>query len=173
MVREPPNEESNQSSPRNSLSTEDVLDKSTNNNDDAQISYQEYGSTDNKESNRLAIYSIEKVRQDEMNRKTVEDVERKRKLAVHGIQMAVESLKTKCTDTKARVTGYKHLKIERSHNDLIWSDWLFMADFWKVGAVYMFVRLFINLTQVYTPLYLKFTLRMPNVSTGRDSVLSI
>lgn len=44
-----------------------------------------------------------------------------------------------------------------------WSDWLKSINFWKMCVIYMTVRLFVNLTQVYTPLYLQETLRLPKV----------
>jgi hypothetical protein len=32
-----------------------------------------------------------------------------------------------------------------------WKDWLKVPDFWRVMAVYMLVRLSVNISQVYEP----------------------
>lgn len=61
-------------------------------------------------------------------------------------------------------TGAAGLSGKKPHNKLRWNDWLTKPTFWKVAFIYMFIRLFLTLTQVYMPLYLKFSLQMPNVS---------
>ena len=45
-------------------------------------------------------------------------------------------------------------------NQRIWSDWLTSSNFWRVCMIYMLARLFFNVTQVYTPLYLQETLQL-------------
>ncbi|XP_054163893.1 major facilitator superfamily domain-containing protein 12-like [Oppia nitens] len=45
-----------------------------------------------------------------------------------------------------------------------WSDWLKNINFYKVAYIYMVSRLFVNLTQVYTPLFLQKTLYLPKDS---------
>jgi len=45
-----------------------------------------------------------------------------------------------------------------------WRDWLKSFSFWKITIMYTMARMFVNLSQVYTPLYLQDTLRMPKVS---------
>lgn len=58
-------------------------------------------------------------------------------------------------------TESKPLKRER--NDRIWSDWLTSTSFWKICMIYMLSRLYVNVTQVYTPLYLQDTLGLAKV----------
>jgi len=43
-------------------------------------------------------------------------------------------------------------------------DWLKDGKFWKVGFIYMMARLYFNLTQAYTTLYLTYTLRLSKSS---------
>jgi hypothetical protein len=50
-----------------------------------------------------------------------------------------------------------------NRNQKIWSDWLKSINFWQMVLIYMTARLFVNLTQVYTPLYLQESLRLPKV----------
>lgn len=49
-------------------------------------------------------------------------------------------------------------------NHLKWNHWFKVSQFYKVGLLYMGTRLTINLTQVYTPLYLQDNLHLPRVS---------
>ena len=64
---------------------------------------------------------------------------------------------------------------ERSHpvtvkgerNLRIWSDWLRSVSFWKICLIYVMSRLYVNVTQVYTPLYLQETLLLAKVSQER------
>ncbi|CAG2179233.1 unnamed protein product, partial [Oppiella nova] len=42
-----------------------------------------------------------------------------------------------------------------------WSHWLKSFAFWKITIMYTMARMFVNLSQVYTPLYLQNTLEMP------------
>ncbi len=53
--------------------------------------------------------------------------------------------------------------LKRSHNERIWSDWLTSISFYKICMIYMLSRLYVNVTQVYTPLYLQDTLRLAKV----------
>ncbi len=51
----------------------------------------------------------------------------------------------------------------RNRKQKIWSDWLKSINFWQMASIYMTARLFVNLTQVYTPLYLQESLKLPKV----------
>ncbi|XP_054167887.1 major facilitator superfamily domain-containing protein 12-like [Oppia nitens] len=42
-----------------------------------------------------------------------------------------------------------------------WTHWLKSLNFWKITAMYTMARMFVNLSQVYIPLYLQDTLQMP------------
>lgn len=42
-----------------------------------------------------------------------------------------------------------------------WYTWFKSPSFWKITLLYTFARMFFNVTQVYTPLYLQYYLRMP------------
>lgn len=58
------------------------------------------------------------------------------------------------------------IKIEfntERRNRKIWSDWLRSVNFWRMCLIYMMSRLFVNLTQVYTPLYLQESLKLAKV----------
>lgn len=44
-----------------------------------------------------------------------------------------------------------------------WSTWFKSFNFWKITIMYTMARMFVNLSQVYTPLYLQYTLEMPKV----------
>jgi uncharacterized MFS-type transporter C19orf28 homolog len=46
---------------------------------------------------------------------------------------------------------------------LKWKDWFSHPQFYIIGVLYMATRLSINLTQVYMPFYLQFTLDLPKV----------
>lgn len=50
-------------------------------------------------------------------------------------------------------------------DDRVWYDWLSSLNFWKICLIYMMSRLYVNVTQVYTPLYLQETLRLAKVCT--------
>ena len=52
----------------------------------------------------------------------------------------------------------KHLK---------WKHWFRESQFYKVALLYMGTRLTVNLTQVYTPLYLQETLNLPKVKINK------
>lgn len=54
-------------------------------------------------------------------------------------------------------------RLKRSHDMRIWSDWLKSISFWKICFIYMMSRLYVNITQVYTPLYLQETLHLAKV----------
>lgn len=43
-------------------------------------------------------------------------------------------------------------------------DWLKCSTFWKVALIYMMSRLYFNLSQAYTTLYLTYTLKLDKVS---------
>jgi hypothetical protein len=45
-----------------------------------------------------------------------------------------------------------------------WKDWLKSFSFWKIAMMYTMAKMFVDLSQVYIPLYLQETLRMPKVS---------
>ncbi len=45
-----------------------------------------------------------------------------------------------------------------------WKDWLKSFSFWKIAIMYTMAKMFVDLSQVYIPLYLQETLRMPKVS---------
>jgi Na+/melibiose symporter-like transporter len=47
---------------------------------------------------------------------------------------------------------------------MTWRDWLSMWDFYKVAAVYMFVRLSVNVSQVYLLFFVNKTLQMTQVA---------
>jgi Na+/melibiose symporter-like transporter len=50
---------------------------------------------------------------------------------------------------------------EGSHYDVVtWRDWLRVPDFWRVMAVYMLVRLSVNISQVYLTFFVVETLAM-------------
>lgn len=51
-----------------------------------------------------------------------------------------------------------------SFNHMTWTSWFFEVQFYLMGLLYMFTRLFVNLTQVYMPLYLQDTLRLKEES---------
>ena len=42
-----------------------------------------------------------------------------------------------------------------------WMSWFESASFWKITAIYTFARMFVNVSQVYIPLYLQYYLRLP------------
>lgn len=52
---------------------------------------------------------------------------------------------------------------KRDKKQKIWSDWLKSINFWRMCLIYMMSRLFVNLTQVYTPLYLQESLKLAKV----------
>lgn len=62
----------------------------------------------------------------------------------------------------------KDKKHRPNRDERIWSDWLCSINFWKICFIYMMSRLYVNVTQVYTPLYLQETLRLAKVSTIDD-----
>jgi len=53
--------------------------------------------------------------------------------------------------------------LKRNRKQKIWSDWFRSINFWQMCLIYMMSRLFVNLTQVYTPLYLQDSLRLAKV----------
>lgn len=53
--------------------------------------------------------------------------------------------------------------MKSNRNQKIWSDWLKSIKFWQICFIYMMSRLFVNLTQVYTPLYLQDSLGLAKV----------
>ena len=53
--------------------------------------------------------------------------------------------------------------LRRERNQRIWSDWFKSLNFWKICVIYMLSRLYVNVTQVYTPLYLQDTLKLAKV----------
>lgn len=46
-------------------------------------------------------------------------------------------------------------------NSKRWYHWFKSLSFWKITILYTFARMFFNVTQVYTPIYLQYYLRMP------------
>lgn len=52
----------------------------------------------------------------------------------------------------------------KRENHLRWYDWFKVAQFYKVGILYMGTRLVINLTQSYTPFYIQYTLNLTRAS---------
>jgi len=56
----------------------------------------------------------------------------------------------------------KRLKAAKSGQRL-WYQWFLSWSFWKITIMYTFARMFFNVTQVYTPLYLQYFLRLPKV----------
>jgi len=42
-----------------------------------------------------------------------------------------------------------------------WYTWFRSASFWKMTTIYTLARMFINVTQVYMPIYLQHYLRLP------------
>ena len=65
------------------------------------------------------------------------------------------------------------IKVEFSterKNQKIWSDWLKSINFWRMCLIYMMSRLFVNLTQVYTPLYLQESLKLAKVWDLRQNI---
>ncbi|XP_022239401.1 major facilitator superfamily domain-containing protein 12-like [Limulus polyphemus] len=58
------------------------------------------------------------------------------------------------------------LNLAENHGEqhLTWKEWLKKLQFYEVAFVYMASRMFVNLSQVYTPLYLQDTLRLPRES---------
>ncbi|XP_076305410.1 major facilitator superfamily domain-containing protein 12-like isoform X2 [Tachypleus tridentatus] len=60
------------------------------------------------------------------------------------------------------------LNITENHGEqhLTWKEWLKKLQFYEVAFVYMTSRMFVNLSQVYTPLYLQDTLRLPKESVA-------
>ena len=68
-------------------------------------------------------------------------------------------------DTPIETSGQKtgNTVLKRQRNQRIWSDWLKSTNFWKICLIYMMSRLYVNVTQVYTPLYLQETLRLAKV----------
>ena len=54
-------------------------------------------------------------------------------------------------------------KNEKNKKQKIWSDWFKSINFWRMCLIYMMSRLFVNLTQVYTPLYLQESLKLAKV----------
>ena len=58
----------------------------------------------------------------------------------------------------------KNVPIESSRNTRKWFNWFGSISFWKICVIYMMSRLYVNVTQVYTPLYLQETLQLAKVS---------
>ncbi|KAI2807836.1 hypothetical protein BLOT_005776 [Blomia tropicalis] len=54
----------------------------------------------------------------------------------------------------------KNVPIESSRNTRKWFNWFGSISFWKICVIYMMSRLYVNVTQVYTPLYLQETLQL-------------
>lgn len=72
------------------------------------------------------------------------------------------------------ISDLLHNKYEIKHQNIVnedqlrrkpilWKDWLKNPLFWKIGTVYMSCRLYFNLTQIYMPLYLQFSLKLSKV----------
>ncbi|CAG2109421.1 unnamed protein product [Medioppia subpectinata] len=54
----------------------------------------------------------------------------------------------------------------KRNSQRIWSDWFRSTSFWRMSAIYMLCRLFVNITQVYTPLYLQESLLLAKLIMG-------
>ena len=51
--------------------------------------------------------------------------------------------------------------ISSQHQDMMTiKDWFSEPQFYQIGCLYMFTRLFVNLTQVFIPFYLQITLQL-------------
>lgn len=55
-----------------------------------------------------------------------------------------------------RIINQAEEMVEKPH--LTWKDWFFQPQFYMIGLLYMGTRLYINLSQVYMPLYIQDTL---------------
>lgn len=95
--------------------------------------------------------------------------EKKLRLLEQGLEKPATLEKTMNeSEVQAKGSGMK-----RNRNDRIWLDWFSSFNFWKICVIYMLSRLYVNVTQVYTPLYLQETLRLAKVSNrslGKGSV---
>lgn len=63
------------------------------------------------------------------------------------------------TDPEGFERRLKQLKLNEKH----WYDWFKSLSFWKITMMYTLSRMFVNVTQVYTPLYLQYYLILPKV----------
>ena len=63
------------------------------------------------------------------------------------------------TDTEEFERRLKEVKSSQRR----WHHWFKSFSFWKITIMYTFARMFFNVTQVYTPLYLQYFLQLPKV----------
>lgn len=55
-------------------------------------------------------------------------------------------------------------RIKPPHKVLVWSDWFKKPTFWRVTFLYVVIRAYLMLTQTYSQFYVKYTLKMEEVS---------
>ncbi|KAK3098168.1 hypothetical protein FSP39_016838 [Pinctada imbricata] len=61
------------------------------------------------------------------------------------------------------------ISIEKSalqKNTMTWKDWLKNTQFYQIGLMYMCTRLFVNVSQIYLPLWVTETLKLPKDSVA-------
>ncbi|KAJ6219495.1 hypothetical protein RDWZM_005307 [Blomia tropicalis] len=58
-------------------------------------------------------------------------------------------------------------------NQKRWHHWFKSLSFWKITFMYTMARMFFNVTQVYTPLYLQYYLRLPKVTLVVGAIFGV
>ncbi|XP_069137806.1 LOW QUALITY PROTEIN: major facilitator superfamily domain-containing protein 12-like [Argopecten irradians] len=77
-----------------------------------------------------------------------------------------KSLKT-CSSMSSSATSAQSIEISMLKKSLMsWKDWLKERQFYQVALIYMCTRLFVNVSQIYLPLYVTETLQMSKVNVA-------
>lgn len=82
-------------------------------------------------------------------------------------EATTKSLKTCSSLSSSTVDGGPSIEISMMKRSLMsWKDWLKEKQFYQVAMIYMGTRLFVNVSQIYLPLYVTETLKMSKVNVA-------